>query len=146
MVFGDPSETACSGTRHAPTQIPGCVLGPWYVPPALGERPTSARQRWHAFFAAAVLLPSIALGLSACGDDAQSQDANEPEGNFPVEVTMAKFPTEQRLAQTSDLILSVKNTGDQALPELVFTIETDDLDARENIPADGSFNIRLDDD
>ncbi len=93
----------------------------------------------HAVFAVAVLLPSIALGLSACGDEAESQDADEPTGDFPVEVTTAKFPTSQRLAETSDLVLGVKNTGDEALPELAFTIETNDGEAN------GSFNILLDD-
>lgn len=94
----------------------------------------------HAFFATAVLLPSIALGLAACGEEAESQADNEPSGDFPVEVTTAKFPTKQRLAQTSDLVLGVKNTGDEALPMLAFTIETDDGGA------DGSFAIRMDDD
>lgn len=52
---------------------------------------------------------------------------------------MSKFPTAQRLAETSDLILGVENTGDEPLPELAFTIGTDDGGA------DGSFNVRLDD-
>lgn len=85
----------------------------------------------------AVLLPSIALGLAACGDDAASQDANEPEGDYPVEVTTAKFPTAQRLADTTELVIGVENTGDEALPELAFTIETDDGDA------DGSFQTQI---
>lgn len=105
----------------------------------MGERPTSARRRLHAVLAAAILLPSAALGLTACGEDAASQDANEPSGDFPVEVTTAKFPTSQRLAQTSDLVLAVENVGEEALPELAFTIETDDGEA------DGSFALRLDD-
>ncbi len=104
----------------------------------MGERSTSARRRRHVALAVAILLPSLALGLAACGDDAASQDANEPEGDFPVEVTKAKFPTSQRLAETSELVLGVENTGDEALPELAFTIETD------GGGADGSFNIRLD--
>ena len=54
-------------------------------------------------------------------------------------MTKAKFPTEQRLALTSDLVLGVKNTGGDPLPELAFTIETD------NGVADGSFNVRIDD-
>ena len=91
------------------------------------------------FFASLVLLSAIALGLSACGGSAEPQDANEPEGNFQVDVTTSKFPTAQRLAETSDLILGVENTGDEALPELAFTIETDDG------LGDGSFDIRLDD-
>ena len=100
-----------------------------------------------AFFAAAVLLPSISLGLIACGDNESAfQDANEPKGEYQVAVKMSKFPTAQRLAQTSDLIIGVKNTGDEALPELAFTIETsDNKDSKDDV-ADGSFNIRLDDD
>ena len=54
-------------------------------------------------------------------------------------MTKAKFPTEQRLALTSDLVLGVENTGDEPLPELAFTIETDDGDA------DGSFQVQIDD-
>lgn len=80
-----------------------------------------------------------ALSLSACGGGGERQDANEPSGNFPVEVTTSKFPTSQRLAETSNLILGVKNTGDKPLPELAITIETDDG------KANGSFETRLDD-
>lgn len=110
--------------------------GPWYVPGALGERPKSPRG-----IAVAAVLSALALALSACGGDdaSKEQDANEPSGDFPVAVTKAKFPTEQRLALTSDLMLGVKNTGNEPLPELAFTIETDDG------VADGSFNIRIDD-
>jgi len=79
--------------------------------------------------------------LSACGgdDSAAQQNANEPSDDFPVRVTKAKFPTEQRLALTSDLLLGVKNVGDEPLPELAFTIETDDGNA------DGSFQTQIDD-
>lgn len=52
-------------------------------------------------------------------------------------MTRARFPTEQRLALTSDLVLGVENVGDEALPELAFTIETDDGDA------DGSFQTQI---
>ena len=86
-------------------------------------------------------LSALAVVLSACGGDDSTvqQNANEPSGDFPVEVTKAKFPTEQRLALTSDLVLGVENTGDETIPELAFTIETDDG------VADGSFNVRIDD-
>jgi hypothetical protein len=72
-------------------------------------------------------------------DSTNRQDADEASGDFPVEVTRARFPTEQRLALTSDLVLGVKNVGDEALPQLAFTIETDDGDA------DGSFQTQIDD-
>ena len=82
---------------------------------------------------------ALSLLLSACGGGGPRQDANEPAGNFPVQVTASKFPTSQRLAETSDLVLGVKNTGDKPLPELAITIDTNDG------AADGSFETRLDD-
>lgn len=78
-----------------------------------------------------------ALALASCGSG-DPQDANEPSGEFEVEVTTSEFPTKQRLAETSDLVLGIENTGDEALPELAFTIYTDDG------VADGSFSIRSD--
>ena len=76
----------------------------------------------------------VAAGtLAACGGGSEAQDVNEPEGDFPVEVTTSKFPTRQRLAETSDLVLGVENTGDETIPELAFTVFLDEGDA------DGSF-------
>lgn len=126
-------------------------MTPWYVPGALGRRPDKrggmagsapsagrSRRRIAATLAAAALAAGL---LAACGgdDSTNQQDANEPSGDFPVEVTEAKFPTEQRLALTSDLVLGVKNIGEETLPELAFTIETDDGDAS------GSFQTQIDD-
>lgn len=88
----------------------------------------------HPFTLLALL---AGLLLVACGSE-PTQDANEPEGDFEVEVVTSKFPVEQRLAETSDLILGVENTGDEPLPELAITISTDDG------TADGSFKKRSD--
>jgi hypothetical protein len=129
----------------------GSAALPWYVPGALGERPTSAPRQRLALFAAAAALLTLGTGLTACGGDGADarQDADEPSGEFPVQVTEAKFPTPQRLAQTSDLILGVRNTGDETIPELSFTITTDDDDgdagANASTDPDGPFSIRLDD-
>ncbi len=84
-----------------------------------------------------LILAAAAVALSACGSG-QSQDANEPAGDYQVKVTRSQFPTKQRLAETSNLVLGVKNTGDKPLPELAFTIYT----GKGN--ADGSFNYRSD--
>ncbi len=78
----------------------------------------------------------LALLASACGDDAQRQDADEPSGDFPVAVNEARFPTDQRLAQTSDLQLEVENTGTDQIPNLAVTIYTGDS------PGGGSFKTR----
>ena len=89
-------------------------------------------------------------GVSACGSG-QRQDANEPSGNFPVQVTTAKFPNHQKLAETSDLELAIKNAGDKTIPDLAVTINTQ-AEGHPNLksPAtstgsgQGSFNIRVD--
>jgi hypothetical protein len=63
-----------------------------------------------------------ALALTACGGGGERQDENERGGKYPIEITSASFPTRQRLAETSDLKLGVRNTGDKALPALAVTI------------------------
>jgi hypothetical protein len=95
-------------------------------------RGVRARFVWLAAIAA------LASGVSACGDDAERQDADEPAGEFPVEVVAAKFPTEQRLAETSDLELEIENAGSEDVPDLAVTIFTGDE------PSSGSFSVRSD--
>jgi hypothetical protein len=88
--------------------------------------------------AAVVVLALLAAGAGACGDDAERQDADEPAGKFPLEVSSAKFRTEQRLAQTSDLELAIENAGSEDVPDLAVTIFTGEQ------PASGSFSVRSD--
>jgi hypothetical protein len=72
------------------------------------------------------VIAALSIAVSACGDDKQRQDADEPSGDFPVSVSAAKFPTDQRLAQTSDLRLEIENTGSDQVPDLAVTIWTGD--------------------
>ncbi len=82
-------------------------------------RPLTARYRLAIGFAAALLAGTIV----SCGGG-ERQDEDEPEGDFPVQVTSANFPTEQRLAQNTNLTLSVRNAGDEEIPDLAITIFT----------------------
>jgi hypothetical protein len=77
----------------------------------------------------------LAAGLVACGGD-DRQDVDEPEGDFPVDVSEAKFPTKQRLAQTSDLRLAIENIGEETVPDLAVTIYTGEE------KAGGPFDVR----
>jgi len=61
-------------------------------------------------------------GVASCGGG--RQDANEPEGNFPVQIVSAGFPSSQDLAENTNLTLSVANTGDKTIPDLAITIFT----------------------
>jgi hypothetical protein len=65
----------------------------------------------------------VAAGVASCGGE--RQDANEPEGNFPVQIVSADFPSKQNLAQNTNLTLSVGNTGDKTIPDLAITIFTE---------------------
>jgi hypothetical protein len=63
---------------------------------------------------------AVAALLAACGESSSS-DANEPTGTFHVKVTEAKFPTTQKLGQTSLLQLGIRNTGKRTVPGLTVT-------------------------
>lgn len=79
-------------------------------------------RRRSAQIAAAAGAAALALSVAACGGESSS-DSDEPAGAYEVEVTTAKFPTRQRLGETTLLRLGVRNTGDKALPALTTTFE-----------------------
>lgn len=61
------------------------------------------------------------LALAGCGGG-ERQDANEPEGNFEVEVVDASFPGHQQLAKSSDLVIEVRNAGSETIPNIAVTV------------------------
>ena len=66
----------------------------------------------------------VAVG---CGGG-KRQDSDEPSGTFPVDVVKATFPTKQRLAESSELQIAVRNAGDKAVPNVAVTVESDEAD------------------
>jgi hypothetical protein len=124
----------------------------------LGESGTTAgTQRLRgaeARIATGIAAVTLAVGLTACGGG-QRQDVTEPSGNFPVQVTKAKFPSNQLLANNYNLELAIKNVGDETVPNLAVTIYTLGAEGSGSIrtkgaptstgSGQGSFNIRLDD-
>jgi hypothetical protein len=75
-------------------------------------------------------LPAGALA-SGCGESAH-QDAGEPKGAFTVRVTRASFPTHQAVSRPERLVLSVRNTGAQAVPNV--TVAVNSFDYTSNYP------------
>jgi hypothetical protein len=61
------------------------------------------------------------LAIAGCGGG-ERQDENEREGNFPVEVVDAKFPESQKLAKSSDLVVTVRNAGKATIPNIAMTV------------------------
>jgi hypothetical protein len=76
-----------------------------------------ARRKPFAIAVAAACLTAV----GACGGG-ERQDANEPEGDFAVEVVKASFPEKQRLAQSSKLVITVRNSGKKDVPNLAVTV------------------------
>jgi hypothetical protein len=62
-----------------------------------------------------------AVTAAGCGSGPR-QDADEPKGRFPVEVTKASFPEKQKLAKRSDLIITVRNSGGKTIPDVAVTV------------------------
>jgi hypothetical protein len=70
-----------------------------------------------------VLFAVACLALAGCGND--RQDADEPEGEFALEVVEASFPARQSTAQHATMRIAVRNIDDRDLPNLAVTINTE---------------------
>jgi hypothetical protein len=70
---------------------------------------------------ATCLLTACLLAVAGCGGE-ERQDENEPEGNFPVEVVRATFPEQQKLAKSSDMVVTVRNAGNDTIPNIAVTV------------------------
>jgi hypothetical protein len=108
-------------TSHAPAQPALGRASPWYVPAALEARRAHGRRSRRHAAAAACLGLTVSVGLAACGGG-DPQDKNEPKGNFQVDVLDASFPGKQKLAKRSDLVIKVKNSGDEEIPNIALTV------------------------
>jgi hypothetical protein len=92
---------------------------PWYIPPALGRNPAA-----HPRIGPRTLVPLAAVAIAICGcGSSKTQDEDEPSGRFPVEIVSATFPTSQRLAETSNMVIVVRNPGHKKIPVISVTVK-----------------------
>lgn len=63
---------------------------------------------------------AAALAFAGCGGE--RRDADAPDGTFTVDVRRATFAPKQRLAQRNALVISVRNAGEEAIPDLTVTV------------------------
>ena len=63
----------------------------------------------------------FAAAIVGCGGG-ERQDANEPSGEYRLEITKAEFPLKQKLAKRSTLQIGVRNTGDETVPNVAVTV------------------------
>lgn len=64
----------------------------------------------------------LAAGAIGCGGG-ERQDANEDEASYEVSVVDASFPERQRLAQKSELEITVRNDGEQTVPDVAVVLD-----------------------
>ncbi|HZE06896.1 MAG TPA: hypothetical protein VE127_16830 [Solirubrobacteraceae bacterium] len=76
---------------------------------------------WRLRSCAIIGAVAAALAVSACGG-AQTQASGEPSGHFPVAVDTASFPSAQKLAEKTHLVIAVRNAGHRAIPNVAVTI------------------------
>jgi hypothetical protein len=64
----------------------------------------------------------LVLLLGGCGG--ARQDANEPKGTFGVQITKASFPAQQSVARQTRMVLQVRNSGTQTVPNVAVSIDS----------------------
>jgi hypothetical protein len=75
-------------------------------------------RRGHALLVG--LCGLLAAGAIGCGGE--RQDENEAEASYDVEIVKAKFPERQRLAQESELAITVRNDDTETIPDIAVTL------------------------
>jgi hypothetical protein len=69
-----------------------------------------------------VMLAALAVLLCGCGQ--QRQDADEPSGDFRLDVANASFPAKQSIAEQSTMRIKVHNPDSKTVPIVAVTVET----------------------
>ena len=116
---------------RAPTA--GNAAAPWYVGAAL--------RRVTANLCACAAATAATGLLGACGGGDERRDADAPDGTYEVAVERRSFPSEQRLAKQATLVLAVRNTGDEAIPNLAVSVRG--FSDRAGGPRDADFGRDL---
>ncbi len=71
---------------------------------------------------AVVSVASVAALASGCGGSEQS--VGEAKASFPVKIVRASFPKAQAIARDTKLVLKVRNTGSQTMPNVAVTVDS----------------------
>jgi hypothetical protein len=69
------------------------------------------------------VLPALltaALALAGCGGE--TQDADEPEANYELEIVDASFASSQQVARQHEMAIEVRNAGEEQVPNVALTV------------------------
>ena len=82
------------------------------------------------------LLIAALVAVSGCGGG-ESQDANETEGTYRLEVADATFPAKQSIAEATTMRIRVRNPERRTVPNVAVTVETKGAKAGDGVTAFG---------
>lgn len=71
------------------------------------------------------MVAALALTGAACGGGSERQDADEPSGEYRLEVVDAQFKRNQKIAERTTLKLQLRNADTKAVPNVSVTIQTE---------------------
>jgi len=91
----------------------------------------------HAVSPRRLIIPLIAALVAVSGCGGESQDANEPEGDYRLEVADASFPGEQGIAEKTTMRIRVRNPEQETVPNVAVTVETQSAGAKDGLTAFG---------
>ena len=94
-------------------------------------------RRQHLYDSAPLRRGALPIGCAAliagCGGGGERQDANEPSGDYKVQVVRAKFPDKQSLAKRSRMVITIKNVDTKTIPNVAVTVNS--FDQTKNDPS-----------
>jgi hypothetical protein len=67
-------------------------------------------------------LCAVGVAVSGCGGS--EQNAHEAKATYPVKIVQASFPPIQAIARNTKLVLRVRNTGTQTMPNVAVTLDS----------------------
>ena len=82
-----------------------------------------------------LVLIAALVAVSGCGGE--SQDANETEGTYRLEVADASFPAKQSIAEASTMRIRVRNPEQRTIPNVAVTVETKGAKGGDGVTAFG---------
>jgi len=91
----------------------------------------------RAVSARRVIIPLLAALVAVSGCGGESQDADEPEGTYRLEVADASFPARQRIGEQSMMRIRLRNPEQETIPDVAVTIETKGAKAGDGVTAFG---------
>jgi len=93
----------------------------WYVPAALGGNRRHRRRSRIGALAVGAIVAALALVAVGCGND-DSSSSTDDERAYRASIVREEFPSRQRLGETTQMRLDIRNDGERTIPAVVVSV------------------------